>query len=67
MLPDAHLSMAQIHLNYDWDFDAAEYEFRRSIGLNPNFARAYVYHAIWTIYHGDESRFPEAFTEIKGL
>jgi TolB-like protein/Tfp pilus assembly protein PilF len=65
MLADAHLSMAQIHLNYDWDFDGAEYEFRRSIELNPSFARAYVYHAIWTIYHGDEGRFPEAFSEIK--
>jgi adenylate cyclase len=65
MLADAHLSMAQILLNYEWDFDLAENEFQRSIELQPSFARAYAYHALWTIYHADESEFPEAFSEIR--
>jgi adenylate cyclase len=65
MLPDAHLSMALILLDYEWDFNRAEYEFRRSIELNPSFARAYAYHALWTIYHGEETKFSEALSEIR--
>jgi tetratricopeptide (TPR) repeat protein len=39
-LSEAHLWMARVKEYYDWDFPAAELEFRRSIELDPNDARA---------------------------
>lgn len=35
---EAHSALANIHLYYDWDFAAAEREFRRAVELNPNDA-----------------------------
>ena len=37
-LAEAHASLANIKFQYDWDFVAAEREFRRSIVLDPNRA-----------------------------
>jgi TolB-like protein/DNA-binding winged helix-turn-helix (wHTH) protein/Tfp pilus assembly protein PilF len=37
-LAEAHASLANIKFQYDWDYAAAEREFRRSIALNPNRA-----------------------------
>jgi TolB-like protein len=35
-LPDAHLALAAIHAQYDWDWEAAEREVRRALELDPN-------------------------------
>ncbi len=40
-LPEAHHSYATIKWWGDWEFPAAEREFRRSLELNPNEARVY--------------------------
>lgn len=40
-LAETHTSMGHILHNYDWDFDGAEREFKRSIELNPNYATAH--------------------------
>jgi Tfp pilus assembly protein PilF len=40
-LADAHVSMAMWKLRFEWDWDAAEREFRRAIDLNPNSAVAH--------------------------
>ena len=40
-LGEAHTSLAFISFNYDWDWPAAEREFRRAIGLNPSNANAH--------------------------
>jgi TolB-like protein/DNA-binding winged helix-turn-helix (wHTH) protein/Tfp pilus assembly protein PilF len=37
-LAEAHASLANIKFQYDWDYAAAEREFRRSIALDPNRA-----------------------------
>ena len=39
-LAEAHRALAQIHWWSDWDFPAAELEFKRAIELNPNEAIA---------------------------
>ena len=41
-LAEAHTSMAYVHMVFDWDFPAAEREFRRAIELNPNYAYAHL-------------------------
>jgi serine/threonine-protein kinase len=35
-LAEAHMALAEIHWWSDWDFPAAEQEFKRAIELNPN-------------------------------
>jgi len=40
-LPEAHTSMAIVELFYDWDFPAAEREFKRALELNPNYAECF--------------------------
>ena len=40
-LGEAHCSLGFFRMFYDWDFPAAETEFKRAIELSPNFANAY--------------------------
>ncbi len=40
-LGEAHCSLGFFRLLFDWDYDAAEAEFKRAIELSPNFANAY--------------------------
>jgi len=40
-LGEAHTSMAHIHLEFDYDWDAAEREYRRGIELNPKYPNAH--------------------------
>jgi len=40
-LGEAHCTLGFFRLLYDWDFAAAENEFRRAIELSPNFANAW--------------------------
>jgi TolB-like protein/DNA-binding winged helix-turn-helix (wHTH) protein len=44
-LAEAHASMGDILHNYDWDWAAAEREFKRAIELNPNYAMAHHWYA----------------------
>ena len=37
-LPEAHASLGGIFKNYDWDWTAAEREFKKALDLNPNYA-----------------------------
>jgi serine/threonine protein kinase/Tfp pilus assembly protein PilF len=43
-LPEAHTDMAIVHFWYDYDWSAAEKEFRRAIELRPNYAHAHEYY-----------------------
>jgi TolB-like protein/Tfp pilus assembly protein PilF len=44
-LAEAHTTLAFITLYYDWDWAAADREFRRAITLNPNYANAHHWYA----------------------
>jgi tetratricopeptide (TPR) repeat protein len=59
-LPEAHTALALIVQNYDWDWQAAEKEFRRAIQLNPNYVTAHHWYAEHLMWRG---RFQEAFDE----
>jgi TolB-like protein/DNA-binding winged helix-turn-helix (wHTH) protein/Tfp pilus assembly protein PilF len=56
-LAEAHTSLALVTENYDWDWPAAEKEYRRAIQLNPNYATAYQWYAEYLTWLG---RFDEA-------
>jgi TolB-like protein/DNA-binding winged helix-turn-helix (wHTH) protein len=44
-LAEGHTSLAYVRLSYDWDFAAAELEFKRAIDLNPGYATAHHWYA----------------------
>jgi TolB-like protein/DNA-binding winged helix-turn-helix (wHTH) protein/Tfp pilus assembly protein PilF len=59
-LPEAHVALAIIVENYDYDWDTAEKEYRRAIALNPNYATARQWYAEMLTWQG---RFEEALKE----
>jgi tetratricopeptide (TPR) repeat protein len=61
-LAEAHASLALIKFSYDWDYPAAEREFKRAIELDPNYATAHHWYAH---YLSAASRFDEAAAEIQ--
>lgn len=61
-LAEAHASLGQIVIYYDYDFVTAEKEYARAIELNPNYAPAHQ----WFAEHlATAKRFDEAFIEIR--
>jgi TolB-like protein/DNA-binding winged helix-turn-helix (wHTH) protein len=40
-LAEPHASLAYVHLYYDWDFPAAEEEFRKALRANPRYVQAH--------------------------
>jgi Tfp pilus assembly protein PilF len=59
-LPEAHTALALIVRNYDHDWQTAENEFRRAVGLNPSYATAHHWYAEDLGYL---ARFEDAFRE----
>ncbi len=61
-LAEAHTSLARIKSSFDWDWPAAEEEFKRAIELNPNSATAHHLYGRHLLVVG---RFDEAALEIR--
>jgi len=59
-LAEAHTSLAYAIQTYEWDWPAAEREYRRAIELNPNYATAHQWYAEFLTAVG---RFDEAERE----
>jgi tetratricopeptide (TPR) repeat protein len=59
-LAEAHTSLALIAETYDWDWQAAEREYRRAIAVNPAYSTAHHWWAECLMFEG---RFDEAFAE----
>jgi tetratricopeptide (TPR) repeat protein len=61
-LAEAHTSMALVKFFYDWDWKAAEAEFKRAIELNPNYPTAHHGYAVLllTVYGRWEDAIGEA-------
>ena len=60
-LAEAHASLAMVRWHYEWDFDGAEKEFERALQLNPNYARARHWFAVYLMFR---ERYDEALVEI---
>ena len=61
-LGEAHASLAFTNTFFDWDWPAAEKEFKRAIELNPNYAVAHEWYAL---YLGAMGRFDESIEEAE--
>ncbi len=56
-LAQAHLSLAEVHFQYEWNWAASDEEFQRALTLNPNLADAYFQYAYYlqTMGKNDEA------------
>jgi tetratricopeptide (TPR) repeat protein len=61
-LAEAHTSLAYVRFSDDWDWAGAEVEFKRAIGLNPNYATARQWYGEFL---GDLGRNEESLAERK--
>jgi adenylate cyclase len=61
-LAEAHSSVASINWEYDFDWGEGEREYRRAIGLNPNYAEAHHQYGLLLAFRG---RFDESLAEMK--
>jgi len=61
-LGEAHASLAFAAMCFDWDWPAAEREFKRAIELNPSYAIA---HNFYAVYLYAMARFDEAIMEVQ--
>ena len=59
---EAHAAAGLLAMNYDWDWQTAEREFKRAVNLNPNYATAHHWYATFLQLQG---RFDEALREIE--
>jgi TolB-like protein/DNA-binding winged helix-turn-helix (wHTH) protein len=61
-LSEAHASLAEVKLSFDWDYPGADSEFNRAIQLDPNYATAHHWYAHYLVIAG---RFDDALSEIE--
>ncbi len=61
-LGEAHASLAWVYTFHEWDWSAAENEFKRAIELSPNYATAHEWYGIYLFAMG---RFDEAIAETE--
>ena len=59
-LAEAHASLGFVHFHYDWDWAAAEKQFKRALALNPQSAQAHLH---YTDYLATMGRFNEAYDQ----
>lgn len=63
-LPDGHVALANVKMDYDWDAAGAERELKRALELNPNHTGARVTYSWLLSYMG---RHQEAIAEVKRI
>ena len=61
-IAEAHASLAMIDELYDWNWKSADTEFKRAIELNPNYATAHHWYAMYLSAMGRNN---EALAEIR--
>jgi DNA-binding winged helix-turn-helix (wHTH) protein/TolB-like protein/Tfp pilus assembly protein PilF len=62
-LAEAHVSLAHVYGNYDWDWTAAEREWRQAILLDPEYGTAHQWYAVH--YLAPTGRLEEAIAEAR--
>jgi len=59
-LAEPHAALGFVYLYYDWNWAAAEHEFRRAIAMSPNYSTAHEWYGLFLTAMG---RFDEARAE----
>jgi serine/threonine protein kinase/Flp pilus assembly protein TadD len=62
ILGEAHTSLGWIKMFFDWDWQAAEREFKHAISLNPNYPWAHTWYGLCNMMTG---QFDKAIKETK--
>jgi len=62
LLAEAHATLALVRTVFDWDWPGAEREFRRAIDLNPSYATARCWYALYLMWMG---RTEESLVEME--
>jgi tetratricopeptide (TPR) repeat protein len=58
---EAHACLGEVKSYFEWDWQGAEQEYKRAIELNPSYATAHLWNAVFLAIN---NRQPEAFDEI---
>lgn len=66
-LAEAHTSLAEILHNFDWNWPAADKEFRRAIELNSNYATAFQWYGGCLGARGDYEKAEEMYKRAQEL
>ncbi|MBN2565821.1 MAG: protein kinase [Candidatus Eisenbacteria bacterium] len=61
-LAEAHATLALVRTVFEWDWTGAEREFERAISLNPSYATAHSWYALYLMWMG---RMEEALAEME--
>ena len=61
-LAEAHAALGYVKFRIDWDWAAAETEFKRALELKPGYARAHEWYALFLAIKG---RFDEGMAEMR--
>jgi TolB-like protein/class 3 adenylate cyclase/Tfp pilus assembly protein PilF len=61
-LAQPHATLAVIKMSFEWDWSAAEADFRKAIALDPKYSTAHHWYAIFL---RDQGRLEEALREIR--
>jgi eukaryotic-like serine/threonine-protein kinase len=61
LLPDAHSTMAWVQYTYDWDFEAADRTFRRSLELGPSE----MHRGRFSLFRNEQGFFDEGIEEAR--
>jgi len=66
-LAEAHNSLGTIHLLYDWDWSAAEAEFKLALWLKPSYATAHQIYGLFLVLMGREAEAIESLQQAVRL
>jgi adenylate cyclase len=61
-LPEAHTALAGVMKTYEWNWDGAEFHYRRALQLNPNYVAG---HRFYADYLSASGRHQEACREME--
>jgi TolB-like protein/DNA-binding winged helix-turn-helix (wHTH) protein len=62
-LAEAHTTLAIAKARYDWDWAGAERDFKRALELNPGYAGAHQWYALFSLVIAE--KFDDAIAEVK--
>lgn len=66
-LGEAHATMALIATAYDWNWSAAEREYKRALALSPNYATAHHWYALHLLITGQHEEALKEITKAREL